>query len=35
MKIFFSVVIILLIFLTGCANKKEDTIVLKSEDLET
>ena len=32
MKIFFSVVIILLIFLTGCANKKEDTIYVTNLD---
>ena len=35
MKIIFTIIVILLFFLPGCKNKKEETIVLKSEDLET
>ena len=34
MKIIFTIVVFLVFFLSGCKNKKEEPIVLKSDDLE-
>ena len=35
MKIIFTLIVVLLFFLSGCKNKKDKPIVLKSDDLET
>ena len=35
MKIIFTIIVFLVFFLSGCKNKKEEPIVLKSDDLET
>ena len=34
MKIIFTLIVVLVFFLSGCKNKKEEAIVLKSDDLE-
>ena len=34
MKIIFTLIVVLVFFLSGCKNKKEESIVLKSDDLE-
>ena len=34
MKIIFTLIVVMVFFLTGCKNKKEEPIVLKSNDLE-
>ena len=35
MKIIFTIIVFLVFFLSGCKNKKEEPIVLKSDDLES
>ena len=34
MKIIFTLIVVMVFFLSGCKNKKEESIVLKSDDLE-
>ena len=35
MKIIFTIIVVIIFFLSACKNKKEESIVLKSDDLET